>query len=150
MEDPFDLARFVQAQDPVIETVLAELKQGRKQTHWMWFVFPQVAGLGRSPTAEFFAISGLAEARAYLTHPVLGPRLLACTRRVLAVDGRSAGQIFGQPDDLKFRSSMTLFLKASEDGEPFRTGLARYFGGAPDPETLRLLLPSPPAGKQMS
>lgn len=150
MEDPFDLARFVQAQDPVIETVLAELKQGRKQTHWMWFVFPQVAGLGRSPTAEFFAISGLAEARAYLAHPVLGPRLLACTRRVLALDGRSAGQIFGQPDDLKFRSCMTLFLKASEDGEPFRTALARYFGGAPDPETLRLLLPSPPAGKQMS
>lgn len=139
MEDPFDLARFVQAQDPVIETVLAELKQGRKLTHWMWFVFPQVAGLGASPTAQFFAISGLAEARAYLAHPVLGPRLLTCARRVLAVDGRSAGQIFGQPDDLKFRSSMTLFLKASPDGEPFRSALARYFGGAPDPETVRRL-----------
>ncbi|MES2341649.1 MAG: DUF1810 domain-containing protein [Pseudomonadota bacterium] len=139
MVDPFDLTRFVQAQAPVIETVLAELKQGRKQTHWMWFVFPQVAGLGRSPTAQFFAISGLAEARAYLAHPILGPRLLACTALVNAVEGHSAHQIFGSPDDQKFRSSMTLFAEAADEPEVFRTALAKYFGGEADPETSRRL-----------
>lgn len=139
MEDPFDLARFVEAQGPVIDTVRAELRRGAKQTHWMWFVFPQIAGLGRSATAARFAIHGLEEARAYLAHPVLGPRLRDCTALVNAVEGRSAHQIFGSPDDLKFHSSMTLFAQAADDPAPFRTALTRYFAGEPDPATLRLL-----------
>lgn len=133
-----DLTRFVEAQGPVYETALAELKTGHKCSHWMWFVFPQLAGLGMSPTARFYGIAGLEEARAYLAHPVLGPRLLACTRAVLGVEGRSLHAIFGSPDDLKFRSAMTLFDRAG--GEPaFREALARYCEGRPDPRTLEVL-----------
>ncbi len=137
MPDP-DLTRFVEAQAPVHETALGELRAGRKRSHWMWFVFPQLAGLGMSPTARFYGIAGLGEARAYLAHPVLGLRLLACTRAVLGVEDRSLHAIFGSPDDLKFRSSMTLFDRAG--GEPaFREALERYCEGRPDPRTLELL-----------
>lgn len=133
-----DLTRFVEAQAPVHETALAELRAGHKRSHWMWFVFPQLAGLGTSPTARVYGIAGLDEARAYLAHPVLGPRLLACTRAVLGLEGRSLHAIFGSPDDLKFRSSMTLFDRAGS--EPvFREALERYCEGRPDPRTLELL-----------
>ena len=143
MEIPSDLGRFVDGQAPVIDTVRAELAAGAKQTHWMWFVFPQLAGLGRSSTAAFFAIAGLAEARAYLAHPVLGPRLLEGTALVNAVEGRTAHQIFGAPDDLKFRSSMTLFAQAASDPGPFKAALTKYFAGMPDAATLRLLSVNP-------
>ncbi|MES2724182.1 MAG: DUF1810 domain-containing protein [Pseudomonadota bacterium] len=139
MENPFNLARFVEAQAPVIDTVRAELAAGAKRTHWMWFIFPQLAGLGRSSTAAFFAIQGLEEARAYLAHPVLGPRLLESTALVTAIQGRKAPQIFAAPDDLKFHSSMTLFAQAATDPDPFTAALTKYFAGAPDPATLRLL-----------
>ncbi len=137
-DDPFDLQRFVEAQDPVYRRVLDELRAGVKRSHWMWFVFPQVAGLGRSPMAERFAISGRDEARAYLDHAILGARLRDCTEAVLVHAGRSAHAIFGSPDDVKFRSSMTLF-SAVGGGAPFDTALGRFFGGEPDGETLRLL-----------
>lgn len=126
-DDPFDLKRFLSAQDPVYATVLAELRAGRKQTLWMWFVFPQVAGLGHSPTAKHYAIQSRAEAEAYDAHPVLGSRLSECTRTVLDFD-KSASQIFGYPDDLKFRSCMTLFEAVS--GNPlFAAALNRFFDG---------------------
>ena len=150
VEIPSDLARFVDAQAPVIDAVRAELAAGAKQTHWMWFIFPQLAGLGRSRTAAFFAITGLEEARAYLAHPVLGPRLLECTALVNAVGGRSAHQIFGSPDDLKFHSSMTLFAQAADAPGPFKAALTKYFAGQPDPATLNLLSvdpSSPPWGR---
>jgi uncharacterized protein (DUF1810 family) len=134
-----DLDRFVAAQDPIWPAVLDELRAGAKRTHWMWFVFPQLAGLGRSPMAEAYAIGSLAEARAYLAHPVLGPRLLEGTRLVLAVEGRTLTAILGVPDDLKFRSSMTLFDRARPEEPLFRAALDRCCGGAPDPATLRLL-----------
>lgn len=135
-----DLHRFVEAQDPVIATVLAELAAGRKQSHWMWFVFPQLQGLGRSPTAQFYAIASRDEARAYLDHPVLGPRLQRCTQTVLGVDGRSANAIFGVPDDLKFHSSMTLFAEAAGTEETlFRRALDRFFEGRKDPGTMALI-----------
>ncbi|NDV88481.1 DUF1810 family protein [Aurantimonas aggregata] len=134
-----DLARFVDAQDPVIATVLAELAAGRKQSHWMWFVFPQLDGLGRSPTAQFYALASLDEARAYLNHVVLGPRLRRCTETVLGVEGRSANAIFGAPDDMKFHSSMTLFAKAADEDALFRRALDRLFGGRMDAGTLALL-----------
>ena len=143
VEHPSDLARFVDAQAPVIEAVRAELAAGAKQSHWMWFVFPQLAGLGRSRTAEVFAISGLEEARAYLAHPLLGPRLLEGVALVTAVQGRTAREIFGSPDDVKFRSSMTLFAQAADDPGPFTGALAKYFAGQPDPATLRLLSMDP-------
>jgi uncharacterized protein (DUF1810 family) len=139
MSDPFDLERFVAAEAGIYETALDELRAGRKRTHWMWFVFPQLAGLGSSPTAQRYAISGLDEARAYLAHPILGERLRACTAAVLALAGRTAHDIFGSPDDLKFRSSLTLFQHAAPDEPLFAEALARYFGGAPDPRTLALL-----------
>jgi uncharacterized protein (DUF1810 family) len=138
--DPHDLQRFVEAQDPVIEQVKDELRSGRKRTHWMWFVFPQVAGLGSSQTARRYAISSRAEAEAYLDHPVLGPRLRECTRIVNDVEGRSANDVFGSPDDLKFRSSMTLFEAVAEDPAPFRTALDRYYGGDRDQQTLQFLV----------
>lgn len=139
-DDPFELARFVEAQDPVFDTVLAELRAGRKKTHWMWFVFPQLRALGRSPTANFYGISSLDEARAYLAHPVLSERLVLATRAVLDLQSRSAHEIFGSPDDLKFRSSMTLFNEAAgADGAEFRQALARYFEGNADDRTIRLL-----------
>lgn len=139
-DDPFELARFVEAQDPVFDTVLAELRAGRKKTHWMWFVFPQLRALGRSPTANFYGISSLDEARAYLAHPVLSERLVLATRAVLGLQSRSAHEIFGSPDDLKFRSSMTLFNEAAgAGGAEFRQALARYFEGKADDKTIRLL-----------
>jgi uncharacterized protein (DUF1810 family) len=137
--DPFDLGRFVSAQEGVYEQALAELRAGRKRTHWMWFVFPQLAGLGRSPTAQLYAVSGADEARAYLAHPVLGPRLVECAGAALAVEGRSAAEVLGPPDDLKLRSSATLFAHVSPPGSVFHRLLDHYFGGEPDPATLRLL-----------
>jgi uncharacterized protein (DUF1810 family) len=137
--DPFKLQRFVEAQAPVISEALTELRHGRKRSHWMWYVFPQLRGLGSSPTAVRFAIASLAEARAYLEHPVLGPRLRECTRLVTDIQGASIGDIFGYPDDLKFRSSMTLFSLASADNQVFQDALKKYFNGAPDPATLERL-----------
>ena len=132
----FDLDRFIQAQDAVWEDVQRELRAGSKRTHWMWFVFPQLRGLGHSAMAQRYALASRAEARAYLGHPVLGPRLLDCTALVTAVPDRSINQILGSPDDLKFRSSMTLFAAVAPDEPTFRQALDRYFDGAPDPLTL--------------
>lgn len=139
MTDPFDLQRFVDAQDRVYAAVLDELGHGQKRTHWMWFVFPQLAGLGHSPMAQRYAISGLDEASAYLAHPVLGPRLRECTERANAVAGRSAHDIFSSPDDMKFRSSMTLFAEVEKDRGPFGVALARYFAGEKDRRTMEIL-----------
>jgi uncharacterized protein (DUF1810 family) len=133
-----DLDRFVAAQDGVYDDALAELAAGRKRTHWMWFVFPQIRGLGSSPAAQRYAIRSLDEARAYLAHPVLGARLRECARALLAVPGRSAREILGHPDDLKLRSSMTLFARAADDPALFEAVLDRYYDG-PDPLTLTLL-----------
>ena len=137
--DPFDLQRFVDAQERVYPTVLDELRAGRKRSHWIWFIFPQVGGLGSSPTAVRYAISSLDEARAYLRHDVLGPRLHECTQLVNAVQGRSIGEIFGSPDDMKVRSSMTLFARATPDNGDFVELLARYYDGAEDPLTWERL-----------
>ena len=136
-DDIFDLARFVAAQGPVYDNVRDELRAGRKRSHWMWFVFPQIAGLGLSAMSRKFAISGLDEARAYLRHPVLGPRLVECTRLV-GESGRSVEQIFGSPDDMKFRSSMTLFATAQGEGV-FREAIERHCGGKDDEATLAKL-----------
>ena len=135
----FDLQRFVQAQDPVMAQVEEELRRGRKQTHWMWFVFPQIAGLGHSPTARHYAIASRAEAAAYLAHPVLGPRLARCTELVTAVAGRTAHQLFGSPDDLKFHSSMTLFALVQPGSAVFQRALDQYFDGQPDQGTVQRL-----------
>ena len=142
-DDPFDLQRFAQAQAPVFETVLAELGAGRKRSHWMWFVFPQLRGLGLSSMAEHYGIASLDEARAYLAHPVLGPRLRECCALVQRVAGRSANQILGSPDDLKFRSCLTLFARAAPDEPLFAQALEKYYGGQADPRTLARLAPSP-------
>jgi uncharacterized protein (DUF1810 family) len=139
MTDPFDLDRFVQAQEPIIDDVHRELRAGRKRTHWMWFVFPQLRALGRSATAQRYGISSLAEARAYMAHPVLGPRLVECTRLVQAIGGASAHAIFGSPDDMKLRSSMTLFATAAPEATVFREVLEKYYGGEPDPLTSEWL-----------
>ncbi|WP_254822009.1 DUF1810 domain-containing protein [Haloglomus halophilum] len=138
-DDPHDLQRFVEAQDSVMETVERELRAGDKRNHWIWFVFPQVAGLGSSPTTRRYAISSRAEAEAYLEHPVLGRRLREWTELVNDVEGRTANEIFGHPDDLKFRSSMTLFEAVADDPEPFRTAIERYYDGERDPKTLAFL-----------
>jgi uncharacterized protein (DUF1810 family) len=141
--DPFQLARFLKAQQQVYAQARAELAGGRKQSHWMWFIFPQLAGLGSSATARHYAIASLEEARAYLGHPVLGERLRECTQLVLQVEGRIVADVFGYPDDLKFRSSMTLFARAAGEGRSedrvFAAALGRYFAGEPDPLTVRLL-----------
>lgn len=137
--DPFLLERFVEAQNPLFDQVTSELQAGRKMSHWMWFIFPQIQGLGRSPTAIEYAISGLGEARAYLAHPVLGPRLKECTQLVLRVENRPLAQIFGSPDDMKFRSSMTLFAQVSPDDDIFERALQKYFRGLPDQLTLERL-----------
>ncbi|MBP1231363.1 uncharacterized protein (DUF1810 family) [Arthrobacter sp. PvP102] len=141
MEDPFNLERFVQAQDAngTYHRALGELADGSKESHWMWFIFPQVSGLGQSPTSRRYAITSLAEARAYLGHPVLGPRLLECARAVAAHTGVSAVRIFGGIDARKLQSSMTLFLRADPAEPVFQEVLDRYFGGTPDPATDRLL-----------
>ena len=133
------LDRFVTAQDPILDQVRGELRCGAKRSHWMWFVFPQLRGLGHSPIAQHYALASLQEAGAYLQHPVLGPRLLGCTALVLAVPDRSAHAIFGSPDDLKFRSCMTLFAEAAPGQPEFQDALDHYFGGKPDPRTLDLL-----------
>jgi uncharacterized protein (DUF1810 family) len=135
--DPYDLQRFVEAQNPVFDQACAELRAGEKRSHWMWFIFPQLRGLGRSPTAVRFAMSSQHEAEAYLQHPVLGPRLRECTNLVTQVEGRTASQIFGFPDDLKFHSSMTLFAAVAPDDRLFRQALQKYFAGKPDPQTIK-------------
>jgi uncharacterized protein (DUF1810 family) len=139
MEDPFDLDRFVNAQAAMYPQVLAELQAGEKRSHWIWFIFPQIKSLGHSSTSEFYGIGSLEEARAYLRHPVLGPRLQECTRLVLDVEKRPIEQILGFPDDLKFRSSMTLFARAAGENDLFSDALKKYFNGEPDPRTLELL-----------
>ena len=139
MTDRDPLERFVDAQRGVIDRVRDELRAGRKRSHWMWFVFPQVAGLGFSSMAAHYAIASAAEARAYLHHPVLGPRLVECTALVNAVEGRSLNTILGSPDDLKFRSSMTLFAEVATDQPIFEQALAKHCAGKPDPRTLELL-----------
>jgi len=135
----FDMERFVTAQDGIYQQVIGELSAGRKRSHWMWFIFPQLAGLGFSAMAQHYAISGLAEARAYLAHPVLGARLRECSALVLAVQGATVHGIFGSPDNMKFHSSMTLFAQAAPDEALFRDCLDKYFGGVPDQATLDLL-----------
>jgi len=139
MPDPSDLDRFVQAQAPVLSQVRLELSEGRKRSHWMWFVFPQLSGLGHSPMARRYAIASLAEAQAYLEHPVLGPRLTECAELVNKVEDRSIHQILGSPDDLKFRSSMTLFALAQQVRPVFRRALHKYFDGALDPLNVEKL-----------
>ena len=139
MDDPYNLQRFVDAQKNVFEQVCDELRQGQKTSHWMWFIFPQIKGLGFSDTARRFAISSRKEAEAYLAHPVLGPRLRECTRLATLIEGRSIEQIFGYPDDMKFRSSMTLFAQAAPDNEIFMKAIAKYFAGESDQSTLDLL-----------
>ena len=134
-----NLERFVAAQEGVYAQALAELRRGRKESHWMWFVFPQLAGLGRSETARFYAIASAAEARAYLAHPLLGPRLVECAGAMLAHRGRSAEAILGVVDAMKLKSSMTLFEAVATDAEPFAAVLDAFFGGERDPATLALL-----------
>jgi uncharacterized protein (DUF1810 family) len=136
-DDRFDLQRFIAAQAPVFDTALAELRAGQKRTHWMWFVFPQLRGLGNSSTARFYGIGSLDEARAYYAHPVLGPRLTRCIHAVQESTGRSLHDIFGSPDDLKFRSSMTLFEAAVADAV-FAQALEHWCAGERDPRTLEL------------
>jgi uncharacterized protein (DUF1810 family) len=138
-DDPFELERFVKAQERDFADALAELRAGRKRSHWMWYVFPQMRGLGVSQLSRTYGITGLDEARAYLDHPVLGPRLRESVGLLLTIEGASARDIFGSPDDLKLRSSATLFACASGPGSPFAQVLAKYFGGVPDSATLRLL-----------
>lgn len=136
--DPYDLDRFVRAQEGVYDIALAEIQDGQKVSHWMWFIFPQIAGLGRSAMSQRFAITSLSEASAYLQHPVLGERLHECTRLVNAI-GQPIEQIFGSPDDLKFRSSMTLFAHATDLNHLFTTALQKYFSGEFDLATLERL-----------
>jgi uncharacterized protein (DUF1810 family) len=138
-DDRYNLARFSQAQERVYNGALAELRAGRKRSHWMWFIFPQIAGLGRSEMSQRYAITGLDEARAYLSHPVLGPHLRECAQAVLDVEGRTASEIFGDPDDMKLRSSMTLFAYADSGDSVFVRVLQKYFGGKEDGATLRRL-----------
>ncbi len=139
MPDPYRLQRFVDAQQPVYDTVRRELAAGRKRSHWMWFIFPQIAGLGHSEIAQRFAISSLQEARAYLAHPLLGPRLRECAQLAANAEGHDAHAVFGHPDDLKFHSSMTLFAQATPDNQVFVDCLRKYFGGEPDSATLARL-----------
>ncbi|MCZ6764411.1 MAG: DUF1810 domain-containing protein [Alphaproteobacteria bacterium] len=140
MNDAYDLRRFVDAQAPVYGQVLLELRSGEKKSHWMWFVFPQLKGLGHSPMAQRFALSSSDEAAAYLDHPVLGPRLIECTGIVNGHEGRTARGIFGHPDDLKFRSCMTLFALTAPDSPVFKKALDKYFDGETDPLTSRGLV----------
>ncbi len=142
MEDQYNLTRFVEVQDPLFARVCAELAAGCKESHWMWFIFPQLLGLGSSPTARRYAIASVEEARAYLEHPVLGARLRECTHLVNRIEGRTIEEILGYPDHLKFRSCMTLFAYAvgdADEGGVFRDALARYFAGEADPLTRKLL-----------
>jgi uncharacterized protein (DUF1810 family) len=137
--DPYDLTRFVQAQERDYERAIAEIRSGRKRSHWMWYIFPQFDGLGFSPTSQHYAIKSIAEAEAYLRHPVLGPRLLECVRATLGLGGRSASEVFGSPDDMKLRSCATLFASVSPPGSVFERMLDKYFGSERDEQTLWLL-----------
>jgi len=137
--DPYDLDRFVRAQESDYEQALSEIGGGRKRTHWMWYVFPQIDGLAFSSTSKHYSIKSVGEAKAYLDHPVLGPRLLECAEAVLRVEGRSAREIFGSPDDLKLRSCATLFAYVSPPGSVFDRLLGKYYGGGRDGKTLQLL-----------
>lgn len=139
MKDPHNLKRFLEAQNPLYPRVKTELRSGQKTGHWMWFIFPQLRGLGRSPMANEYGISSREEALAYLQHPILGERLRECTRLVHSVEGRSVNEIFGYPDDLKFRSSMTLFANVSPQDQIFKHALEKFFEGEPDRLTLQLL-----------
>jgi uncharacterized protein (DUF1810 family) len=140
LEDRYDLRRFVEAQSVVYDQVCAELRTGQKRSHWMWFVFPQIRGLGSSEMAVRYGISGREEARAYLDHPILGPRVVECTGIVVGLEGKTVGEIFGYPDDLKFHSSMTLFGEVEGPAERvFRQALKKYFGGKTDQATLERL-----------
>jgi uncharacterized protein (DUF1810 family) len=143
-EDPFDLSRFVFAQESVFDTALRELQRGQKTSHWMWFIFPQLEGLGRSSMAKKYAIRGLDEARAYLRHPVLGPRLLECCRAILSVEGKSASEIMGDPDDMKLKSSMTLFSLVEGAPAEFREVLLKFYGGEQDEQTVGRVVPGTP------
>ena len=138
-DDPYDLARFLAAQAPAYDRALGELRAGRKRTHWIWYVFPQIAGLGSSPTAQRFAIRSLEEAGAYARHPVLGPRLRNAVAAVMTHEGKDPNAIFGSPDDLKFRSCLTLFERASDDPAPFARALEAFYGGDRDAATLERL-----------
>lgn len=144
-DDPYDLRRFVRAQEADYERALAEIRSGQKRTHWMWYVFPQICGLAFSSTSQYYAIKSRAEAKAYLDHPILGPRLTACAEAVVAVEGRSASEIFGSPDDLKLRSCATLFACVSPPGSVFDRVLAKYYRGERDGRTLKLLGVGPDA-----
>jgi uncharacterized protein (DUF1810 family) len=137
--DPHDLRRFVEAQEGQYAQALSEIRRRRKASHWMWYIFAQLEGLGASPMSRLYAIKSVEEARAYLEHPVLGPRLLECAEAALGVEGRSAREIFGSPDDLKLRSCATLFARVLPPGSVFERLLAKYYGGEPDPMTLQLL-----------
>jgi uncharacterized protein (DUF1810 family) len=139
MNDPYNLQRFVEAQEPVYERVRAELRNGRKESHWMWFIFPQIEGLGSSPMARKFAIASRGEAQAYLDHPLLGPRLRECARLVTGVPDGAIGDILGYPDDIKFCSSMTLFAKVAADPVDFIAALDKFYGGEFDPTTVERL-----------
>ena len=139
MSDPFNLQRFIDAQAPIYAQVLAELGAGSKRSHWMWFVFPQIAGLGRSETARYFAIGSRAEAAAYLAHPILGARLRECCRLTMSIKGRSAREIFDSPDDMKLRSSLTLFVAVAPDDAIFAEALQKFFSGEADRLTLACL-----------
>jgi uncharacterized protein (DUF1810 family) len=143
--DPYDLSRFVQAQEDDYAQALSEIRRGRKQSHWMWYIFPQFDGLGFSSTSKRYSIKSLEEAEAYLRHPVLGPRLIECAEAALGVEGRSAYEIFGSPDDMKLRSSATLFAHVSPAGSVFERLLGKYFQGERDDKTLKLLRISPEA-----
>jgi len=138
-DDPFDLGRFTRAQEGTYDTALAELRSGQKRTHWMWYIFPQIDGLGHSAASKYYAIKSLEEARQYLNHSVLGPRLLECTEAILATEGRSVAEIFGHPDDRKFLSSMTLFACVTDTRSVFVRALDKYFLGRRDLRTLHLL-----------
>ena len=138
-DDPYNLARFVEAQRHEYERALSEITAGRKQSHWMWYIFPQFEGLGSSPTSRHYAIRSDAEAAAYLAHPVLGPRLLECAEAAVGVEGRSAHDVFGSPDDMKLRSCATLFGSVSPDGSVFHRILEKWFDGKPDARTVRLV-----------
>ena len=137
--DPFNLNRFKSAQDSIYDAVLAELRSGQKRSHWMWYIFPQIDGLGYSTTSKYYAIKSVEEARQYLNHPVLGPRLLECAEAVLAVEGRTISEILGYPDDLKLKSSMTLFECVSDPHSVFALILYKYFHGERDIRTLQML-----------
>jgi uncharacterized protein (DUF1810 family) len=143
MSDPYDLQRFVRAQDANFESAREELRRSRKTSHWMWYVFPQIEGLGHSATSQKFAIKSRNEAVAYLAHPLLGTLLTECTNIVNALHGRTASEIFGSPDDMKFRSSMTLFHEVSPGTDMFKEALVKYFGGKADPRTLERMRASP-------